>query len=1011
MRKTTNKVFSVLMAIVLVLSAAPLSGFAGLDISGIFAFEAEAATDGTCGENLTWVLEDNGTLTVSGTGAMINYISESAVPWHSQRDAIVKVIIADGVTSVSDNAFYDCTQLISVSLPNTLTSIGGWAFRGCNSLTSIVIPDSVTSIGSMAFFMCYSLANVTLSKGITTILSSTFASCENLVSIVIPDGVTEIGVSAFSSCTKLQNVTIPNSVKIIGDSAFYYCNSLKSVLIPENVNGIGANAFGYCQALESITVDPDNKYYFSDEYGVVFNKDKTVLVIYPSNCKQTSYTIPATVTSFGRAFNGSNIKELTIADGVTKIEENALYNCGNIKTVRIGSGVTEIAADAFPRVYSDAPFESVFVDEENEYYSSDEYGVLFNKEKTELLLYPVNCKKSDYVIPEGVVSFGHAFSSNDVLTSIHIPSTVTSLWGSSAGTSGAFSHCLNLTTVTFADNSRLTSIGNNAFYRCDRLASVTIPDSVTIIGESAFESSGLSSINISPNSKLQTIGESAFSYCHGNFEIFIPAGVKSISEKAFRYSDVLEFVVDENNSYYSSDNGVLFNKDKTKLLCYPDKSSTVVYVVPSTVTEISSCAFVYSENLIAVVLPDGIKTIASGAFEDCRKLSNINFPGSLETIGNSAFHECNSLAGVGGILVLGDGLVAIGEQAFSETGITQVHVPSSVLAMGGQIIGDYWGDENEKFIICSDSNTAYAKTYAINCGYTFKLCDGNHTPHTCSYVSEVTKAATCTKSGIETFTCECGDSYTQTIPATGHSYGEWVETVKPTTASNGKKVRTCGNCGATQEQTVPKLPEVHTHSYTATVTKAATCTQTGIKTFTCSCGNSYTQTIPSKGHSYGEWIVVVEPTLDSTGKKVRHCTSCGNEQTQVIDRVTNDDEIVIITPPSTTVINYGDTLILYADVNIFVLPAGCTIVWTAIGNGVVLTPSEDGLSCKVTSVQNGNVTVIATVVDENGNAVTDMNGSEISFSQQLNSKVNFWQKLISFFKNLFGISRIILQSI
>ena len=117
-----------------------------------------------------------------------------------------------------------------------------------------------------------------------------------------------------------------------------------------------------------------------------------------------------------------------------------------------------------------------------------------------------------------------------------------------------------------------------------------------------------------------------------------------------------------------------------------------------------------------------------------------------------------------------------------------------------------------------------------------------------------------------------------------------------------------------------------------------------------------------------------------------------------------------IKTPSTTTVNYGETLILHADLGETALPEGYAILWTVEGTGMSIRQSEDGMACEVTSIQKGNVTVKATIVDENGEAVTGVDGNEISASQQLTSKVTFWQKIVSFFKNLFGISRIILQA-
>ena len=256
------------------------------------------AQSGTCGTNLTWTLDtESGTLTISGTGSMKNYTSDS-MPWYSYSSSITTVIIEDGVTSIGNWAFRPCSSLTSVTIPNSVTSIGEGAFCYCSSLTSITIPNSVTSIGESAFYNCSSLTSVTIPNSVTSIghsafygcsslpiidgiryadtylvdaidetLSSfnikigtrwigdyAFEDCSSLASVTIPNSVTSIGHKAFKGCTKLTSITIPNSVTSIGSSAFSGCSSLTSIIIPNSVRSIGDNAFYNCSSLTSVTI-------------------------------------------------------------------------------------------------------------------------------------------------------------------------------------------------------------------------------------------------------------------------------------------------------------------------------------------------------------------------------------------------------------------------------------------------------------------------------------------------------------------------------------------------------------------------------------------------------------------------------------------------------------------------------------------------------------------------------------------------------------------------------------
>ena len=216
---------------------------------------------GSCGENATYLIDENTkTLTISGTGDM-DYTNPSnySYGWDNYNDIyfIKTVVIEDGITSISDNAFLGCTSLASVTIPDSVTSIGESAFNNCTSLESVTIPDSVTFIGEKAFQSCESLTNATIGNGITSIGYRAFGNCKSLTEINIPDSVTSIGYRAFEYCKSLTEINIPDSVTSIGYEAFNNCTSLESVTIPDSVTSIGENAFYGCTSLTSVTV-PDS---------------------------------------------------------------------------------------------------------------------------------------------------------------------------------------------------------------------------------------------------------------------------------------------------------------------------------------------------------------------------------------------------------------------------------------------------------------------------------------------------------------------------------------------------------------------------------------------------------------------------------------------------------------------------------------------------------------------------------------------------------------------------------
>ena len=194
-------------------------------IALLMGLSANAGKSGFCGPHLKWHLTDYGVLTISGKGIMKDYTSWS--PWI--YDSVKRVIIADGVTTIGDNAFNGCSSLTSVTIPNSVTTIGWRAFSGCSSLTSITIPNSVTIIGGSAFKHCSSLTSVTIPNSVTIIGDETFYGCSFLTSVTIGNSVTTIGHEAFSGCTNLQKVNIGNSVKTIGKEAFNNCTSITQI--------------------------------------------------------------------------------------------------------------------------------------------------------------------------------------------------------------------------------------------------------------------------------------------------------------------------------------------------------------------------------------------------------------------------------------------------------------------------------------------------------------------------------------------------------------------------------------------------------------------------------------------------------------------------------------------------------------------------------------------------------------------------------------------------------------
>ena len=299
------------------------------------AAAADVVASGDCGDKVEWVLDSEGTLTISGSGAMRNYAYSTQVPWYSQQSAIKNVVIESGVTSIGNSAFWDCHRLIGVTISDSVTSIGDHAFDGCYDLISVTIPDSVTSIGDSAFSGCYDLTSVTIPNSVTSIGTSAFGYCSSLTSITIPDSVTSISSEAFIGCSDLTSVTIPNSVTSIGDYAFYHCKVLANITLPNSVTSIGDGAFSGCSSLTSIKIP---------------NSVTSIGTSAFSGCRSlASVTIPESVTSI-RSFafeNCISLTDITIPNSMTSIASYMFKGCSSLTNITIPNSVTYIYWSAF----------------------------------------------------------------------------------------------------------------------------------------------------------------------------------------------------------------------------------------------------------------------------------------------------------------------------------------------------------------------------------------------------------------------------------------------------------------------------------------------------------------------------------------------------------------------------------------------------------------------------------------------------------------------------------------
>ena len=980
--------------------------------------------------------------------------------------SLKNITIPEGVTSIEYRAFYNCTALEEITLPKSIANIDSYAFFSCNSIINVNYKGDLAGWCKIIFADNYSQPMI---KSKNLYIDGNLISGD----VVIPENVKSIGNWAFYRCTDISSITITDNVERIGEYAFAGCKDLTSVRIGKAVKQIENQAFAGCDLLTDVYAFSNNWYtikYINDTQGTaspMYYADNlyidTVLVsgeveipygvteigdyVFKNCSKITSITIPNTVKRIGEeAFsNCSMLSEIVIPESVEIIDTRAFEYCTELTDINISESVVSIGYCAFGGCEKLA---NIYIPDSVDYISSNSFsGTAFYNNQSNWqngVLYIDNhlieARRNiagDYIVKSGTKTIADsAFRQCENLTAVILPDSLRTIneW--------AFYECTNLETINIPEG--ITIINNKTFYKCYNLMNVLIPDSVNIIGEDAFYNcDNLTSVIIPENATY--IGDGAFNSCDGIKNVIIPDSVTKIVSYVFANCSNLEEIKIGNNVSEIPSNAFWNCTNLTK-----------VYI-PNGVTSIGVCAFDTCVSLTEIIIPDSVTNIGSAAFNDCEKLTKIKLPQNLKEVGNKIINYYNELDILfpgtqeeWNEIILGDDNYWVNnlifecdsERPYYDSGICGDNLKWKLYADGELVIsgnGDmynygfrsspwYYNSKIESVTIENGVTSIGDETF-VNC-YNLRAVN---VPESLIYIgnnafldSGISNNSSYWHNSLLYVGCHLVDIKLYT--------GKTYRIIKEGTKSISKNV--FKNCAGIEQVYIPASVEVIPNfAFVGTNAKIVCYKNSFAHQYALNNNIDFelievsfdkTSLILKKGDNTvinatvkDDYIVPVEyiwktsnadvATVDSNGK-----VTAINYGEAIISVVSSNGIVFatcsvkilptepafadVIKMPTETTISYGDAIILHVDKS--KIPVGGRVEWTADNGNFVY--SANGETCKINPNKTGDTTFTVVVYDSYGNAVS-------TDSQTMTSKAGFFDKIIAFFKGLFGMTKTIPQ--
>ena len=651
-------------------------------------------SDGVCGPDLTWNMSEDGTLVISGNGSMTAFKSAEDAPWSDQSDKIKKVVISSGATSISDFAFFGCTNLTAVEFEgdSSLSVIGGSAFKGCTALTSIVLPESLKTVYGNAFVDCTALESIYMPDNVSTLYASAFGNTPAVLNVLSKSYADEfartykipytVRYSRGGACGEnlIWSISEDGTLKISGNGAMTAYGSasdvpwneqnvnIKNIVISSGVTSISDYAFSGCVNLESVE----------------FEKDSSLTVIGGSAFKGctalTSIVLPDSLkTVYGNAFAGCTaLASIYMPDDVAKLYASAFNNAPVTLNVLKDSYACEFAKA------NDISYVVRFVSGgacgDNLVWSISEEGTLQISGTGAMTAYA-----SDSAVPWS--------EQNINIKKLVISSGVTSI------SDYAFSGCVNLESVEFEKDSSLTVIGGSAFKGCTALTAIVLPDSLkTVYGNAFAGCTALASIYMPDN--VAKLYASAFKDCPATLSVLSESYAESFAKASdISYTVRYQGSCGSELSWTFAD-GVLEIEGSGAMTNYSSASA-----LPW-----AACV----DKIKVVIIGEGVQTISDYAFSGCTMLEEVRFAenSKLTTIGGSAFKNCTSLEEI----VIPDNVSVIYGNCWLQCySLTSVYIPDNMRQMFATTFN---GADLVVLDVAADS---YAEQFAIDHGIPYTI--------------------------------------------------------------------------------------------------------------------------------------------------------------------------------------------------------------------------------------------------------------------------------------------------